>query len=217
MTDDDAFLVQNVRRGDASTWESLIARYQGRLLAFAEARLHDIASSEDVVQETFLGFLTALPNYDDSTPLESFLFSIAAHKLTDVLRKNGRRPVLPLFVSDDSTSGHSVVRAIPASRIPQASSLARSAERKTIEEKVLGECLKSLVTSWISRGEFERLQCAELLFVLGKSNKDVASQLQISEQTVANHKSFVLQKLKTAAEAARLRDINWTRVAGDTV
>ena len=31
----------------------------------------------DVVQETFIGFLTSLPNYDSRRPLESYLFSIA--------------------------------------------------------------------------------------------------------------------------------------------
>ena len=82
---DDETLLQEVRARRPDAWERLIAAYQGRLLAFAEQRLGDRAAAEDVVQETFLGFLLALPNYRDATPLESFLFSIAAHKLTDHL------------------------------------------------------------------------------------------------------------------------------------
>ena len=46
----------------------------------------------------------------------------------------------------------------------------------------------------------ERLECIELLLVLGSKNKDVAVRLGISEQAVANHKSFVLRKLKESAE-----------------
>ncbi len=214
MNDDDASLLAGVRRGDAPAWERLIARYEGRLLAFAESRLNDRASAEDVVQEAFLGFLTALPNYDEQTPLESFLFAIAAHKLTDVLRRKGRRPALALVVSPDSTGGPSRAGAPPAGRERKASSMARSAERRVIEERVLGDCLRGLIQSWYSRGEFERLQCVELLFVLGWTNKDVASRLGLSEQTVANHKSFVLQKLKDAATAARVRDIDWLRLGG---
>ena len=38
--------------------------------------------AEDVVQETFLGFLTSLPHYDEKRDMEAYLFSIAAHKLT---------------------------------------------------------------------------------------------------------------------------------------
>ena len=220
MADEDASLLSGVRRGEAAAWERLIARYEGRLLAFAESRLGDRAGAEDVVQEAFLGFLTALPNYDEQTPLESFLFAIAAHKLTDVLRRKGRRPALSLALRDDSSSGtdsHSprAVHREPAGRERKASSMARSAERRVIEERVLGECLRGLIQSWYSRGEFERLQCIELLFVVGWSNKDVASRLSLSEQAVANHKSFALQKLKAAADAARLRDVNWERFASD--
>lgn len=215
MNGEETSLLTGVRCGEAAAWERLIARYEGRLLAFAESRLGDRAAAEDVVQETFLGFLTALPNYDEQTPLESFLFAIAAHKLTDVLRRKGRRPALSLVVSDDSHGGPSRAGTLPAGRERKASSMARSAERRVIEERVLGDCLRGLIQSWYSRGEFERLQCVELLFVLGWSNKDVASRLSLGEQAVANHKSFALQKLKAAADAARLRDVNWERVASD--
>ena len=85
----DRLLVAQIRRGEPGAWDECIARFEGRLQAFVESRLGNRATSEDVVQETFLGFLISLPNYDDATPLESFLFSIAAHKLTDVLRRNG--------------------------------------------------------------------------------------------------------------------------------
>lgn len=206
MSDDDAPLLVNVRRGDAAAWETLIRRYEGRLLAFAEARLTDRTAAQDVVQETFLGFLTSLPNYNEQTPLESFLFSIAAHKLTDALRRSGRRPVVSLLMASSSSRVHE-----PTARDRKASSLARSVERNTAVERVLGDCMRGLIQSWYSRGEFERMKCVELLFVLGWSNKDVAARLEISEQTVANHKIFVVQKLKAAAADARLRDIDWLR------
>ena len=46
----DRFLIQQIRKGDSRAWETLIARYEGRLLAFVDRRVHDRASSEDVVQ-----------------------------------------------------------------------------------------------------------------------------------------------------------------------
>src|SRR4051812_11604812 len=100
---DDAELLAHIRRHDAEAWEAFIARFQGRLLAFATQRLGDAAAAEDVVQETFLGFLLALPNYDSRTPLEAFLFSIASHKLIDALRRRGVRPRL-LPAQGDSSS-----------------------------------------------------------------------------------------------------------------
>src|SRR5438105_10445098 len=89
----DRLLVQQIRQGDARAWDSLIARFEGRLLAFVERRLRDRATSEDVVQETFVGFLNSLPNFDDQRELQTYLFTIASHKITDHLRRAGRHPL----------------------------------------------------------------------------------------------------------------------------
>src|SRR5207244_308113 len=156
-----------------------IGRFEGRLLAFVESRLKNRATSEDVVQETFLGFLVGLPNFDDQTPLETFLFSIAAHKLTDVLRRQGRRLTLPLVAGNSQSGG-----AEPSGGARMASSLARSHEGRVAEERVLRDGLTVLIRQWLERGEFERLKCVELLFVLGWTNKAVSERLAISEQAV---------------------------------
>ncbi len=198
--DADRLLIARIRAGEHEAWAECIARFEGRLLAFVDSRLKDRATSEDVVQETFLGFLVGLPNYDDTTPPETFLFSIAAHKLTDVLRRKGRRPTLPLVVGNSQDGSPE----LPGSD-RMASSLARSRERRAIEEQVLREGLKSLIDQWFERGEFERLKCIELLFVRGWTNKEVAQHLAISEQAVANHKHFVLGKLKDWVAASPLR------------
>src|SRR5437660_9719375 len=92
-SESDRLLVQQIRQGDARAWEHLIARYEGRLLAFVGRRLRDRAASEDVVQETFIGFLNSLPNFDEGRELQTYLFTIASHKLTDHLRRVGRHPL----------------------------------------------------------------------------------------------------------------------------
>lgn len=199
----DRLLVARVRGGDEDAWRELIDRYEGRLLAFAESRLGKRQAAEDVVQETLLGFLVSLPNYDDATPLESYLFSIAAHKLTDALRRSGRRPTIPLLLPDEEGRSDE-----PAGRARRASSLARSAEGRQIERTVIANCLRELIGQWKAKGEWERLKCIELLFSAGLPNKDAADRLGISQQAVANHKQFVVMKLKDAATRARLPDFD---------
>jgi len=156
-----------------------------------------------VVQETFIGFLTALPNYDPTTPLQAFLFSICAHKLTDRLRQTGRRPLLVPVAEDEGQEP-----ASPSHRARRASSIARSREHRETEELVLADCLRKQIESWRRGGELERLQCLELLLVRGLANKEVSRQLGLSEQTVANHKQFLVAKLREAAKAARLTTVD---------
>lgn len=187
--------VSKIRSGDESAWEECIRLYEGRLRAFVESRLRDRAQAEDIVQETFLGFLTALPNFDETRKVQSFLFAIAANKLTDVLRKKGRRPTLPLNAGYDSSGDYD-----PVGRERVASSIARSMERKTNEEDAIAACLEQLIQKWIENAEFERLKCVELLFVRGLPNKEVAELLNLTEQAVANHKYFVVSKLKEAGQ-----------------
>ena len=202
--DADRLLIDRVRAGDADAWADFIARYEGRLLAFALSRLRNRARAEDVVQEAFLGFLVSLPNYDETQSLEAWLFAITAHKLTDALRKEGRRPTVPLFPSrpGESSSGSRE----PAGRARVASSMARSREGRDAQAALLERALGDLIAGWKTNGEWERLTCSELLFVVGLPNKEVAGRLGISEQAVANHKYFVVNKLKTAAKESKLRD-----------
>ncbi|MCA9109262.1 MAG: sigma-70 family RNA polymerase sigma factor [Planctomycetaceae bacterium] len=199
----DKALVARIRGGEADAWQECIDRFEGRLIAFVVSRLGNRSTAEDVVQETFIGFLTSLPNYDENTPLESFLFAIAAHKLTDVLRREGRRPTLPLMADESHASAHQ-----PPARTRVASSMARSRERKSQEESVVADCLQGMILQWIRDGEYERLKCMELLFVQGRANKEAAARLGISEQAVANHKHFVVSKLKDAGRLARVQDFD---------
>ncbi len=58
--------------------------------------------------------------------------------------------------------------------------------------------LSEQIDHWRRRNQWDRLKCAELLFVRGWSNKQVADRLDIAEQTVANYKFECIAKLRTA-------------------
>ena len=192
--DADQILVDRIGQGEADAWQDLISRYEGRLLAFVESRLRNRASSEDIVQETFVGFLNSLPNYDRRRPLESYLFSICAYKLTDHLRREGRRPTITLNPGVESSKTPWEIRSEKAR---PASSIVRSGERKNLEEQALVEALREQIDKWQQRGDWLKLKCIELLFVHGLGNKEVAERLGISEQQVANFKFDFLARTKT--------------------
>lgn len=197
----DTLLIRRIRDGDADAWSELIGRYEGRLLAFVESRTRNRATAEDLVQETFIGFLTSLPNFDARRPLEGFLFSIAAHKLIDYLRREGRRPTLPLLPPQSDASD-----CEPVGNARPASSIARSGERRGLEETALVTALGQQIEHFRTQGQWERLECIELLFVRGRPNKEVAVSLKITEQTVANYKFEFLAKVRTAIRSQGLSE-----------
>lgn len=191
--DADAYLVERIREGDGDAWQMLINRYEGRLTAYTDSRIRNRATSEDIVQEAFVGFLISLPNYDGSRPLESYLFSICAYKLTDHLRREGRRPSIQMHRRDSSGNG----QFEPAGSERVASSIARSVERKQIEEAAVREAVSEQITRWKTGDGWTKLKAIELIFVRGLPNREVATLLNLSEQQVANYKSDFQIRLRS--------------------
>jgi RNA polymerase sigma-70 factor (ECF subfamily) len=197
-SDSDRLMIQQIRQGDTRAWETLISRYEGRLLAFVQRRLRDRAASEDVVQETFVGFLNSLPNFDDRRELQTYLFTIASHKLTDHLRRTGRHPLRNLNDSNSDLLEQQYDRQL------SASSRARQDERQALESAAIVRCLGQILREWQERGEFVRLKVLELLWVKGWANRDVAAFLEVSEQQVANYRFAAVKKLTEQIRAAGL-------------
>ncbi|MCE9530956.1 MAG: RNA polymerase sigma factor [Planctomycetes bacterium] len=197
-TESDLLLIREIRQGDQRAWQQLVDRYQGRLLAFAIRRLRDRSASEDIVQETFIGFHNSLPNYDEKRELQTYLFTIAAYKITDYQRRMGRRPAL----MGESAEERLAEEADEQQRA--ASSMARSRERRGLETNALARSLRQMIDGWRDKGEYQRIQVLELLFVKGWGNKEVASFLAISEQQVANFRFAAMKKLGEQMRAAGL-------------
>lgn len=209
--DADQLLVDRISQGESQAWEDLIARYEGRLLAFVESRLRNRGVSEDIVQDTFVGFLNSLPNYDRRRPLESYLFSICAYKLTDHLRREGRRPTITLSQPSGDTS--SQAWDIRSEKARVASSIVRSVERRAEEERALIDALREQIEKWRERNDWTKLMCIELLFVVGLGNKEVATRLDISEQQVANFKFDFVARTKTLVGRQQLDESTYPELA----
>ena len=193
----DRFMIRQIREGDADAWRSLVEKYQGRLLAFVEARIRDKATCEDLVQDTFVGLMVSLPNYRDDQDLEAYLFTIASHKLIDQYRRMGRRHVEQLSSSDSGTGGWNEM----PDDLRQVSSMLHSQELREEEHEWLKRTLGEILHEWIAKADYERIRCLELIFVKAWPNKKVAEELGLTEQAVAGIKFQALARLKQKAQA----------------
>lgn len=207
----DAYLIEKIRKGDQDAWQVMIDRYEGRLMAYTNSRIRNRAASEDIVQEAFVGFLVSLPNYDGARPLESYLFSICAYKLTDHLRREGRRPSIQMHGRSSSSGGE--MEPVGTDRV--ASSIARSVERKRLEEAAVRDAIAEQIARWKSGDSWVKLKCIELLFVRGMANKEVASLLELTEQQVANYKSDFQLRLRSIIKRMELDEGVFPELADD--
>ena len=180
-------------------WDELYKRYLGRVQAYVRRRLRDQSSVDDTVQNTFLGFQNSLINYDDKRDLQTWLFTIASHKVTDHIRQTGRHRDRAASQSDNELMDHT-----PDNRQRTASADARSAERVQKETSALAAALANLVDEWKAEGKFSNVMVLELLFVKGLGNNDVAAQLGLPEQTIANIKFQAKNRLNNHLREANL-------------
>jgi len=198
----DRVLVQQIRAGGVASktaWEELVARYEGRLRAYVRRRLRDHAATDDAVQETFIGFLNSLANYDDKRELQTWLFTIASYKVTDQLRKLGRR----IFKSGSDSDAEQMDSARDAKQ-RAASSIARSRERLDLEAEAIRRGLSEIVRGFQQKGDYPRIQVLELLFVKGWPNWQVAEYMKLSEQQIANYRFNAVRRLTEGMKSAGL-------------
>lgn len=195
-TDDQrwqAAWIERIRGGEDAAWRQLVQQFEGRLLAFARARLGDREAAEDIVQETLIGFYRSLPHFDAARPIESYLFQICAFKVTDHLRRSGRSVAETIRAGSNDSSSPAMDVAASG---PAASSIARSAERRGQEETAVAAAIRSQIDKWQAAGDYTKLGCIELLFVSRMANKEVAERLGLTEQQVANYKSDFLARTR---------------------
>lgn len=99
----DEQLLSAYREGETGAFRALIERHQDALLRFLIRFMGDRAAADDVFQETFLQIHLSADSFDVERRFKPWLFTIAANKGRDHLRKHHRRPVVDLSAPVDSS------------------------------------------------------------------------------------------------------------------
>ena len=98
----DSELLTRYTAGEEAAFREIVTRYKNSLYAFLRQFLnrHDLV--EDVFQETFLQLYASRESFDTSRPLRPWLFTIAANKAKDALRKWQRTSTVSIGTMADS-------------------------------------------------------------------------------------------------------------------
>jgi RNA polymerase sigma factor (sigma-70 family) len=197
LTEAERYLVDQIRQGKADGWSQLVTRYQGRLLAFARSRLKRTVEAEDLVQDTFVSFLTGLASFREGYSLETFLFTILRRKIIDHFRGRNSR----ICFIQDLADGGSDDADMPAAPQIESGDLTASVygeinESESAERTALAGGLVDLISRLKQAGNFRDLKIVEMLFYAHVRNKDAAKLLAMDEKQIALIKHRCLKEVK---------------------
>lgn len=104
----DEQLAKDYLAGDRAAFRLIMERYHDDLMRFLRRMMGDHASADDVFQDTFLQVHESLGSFDTSRKLKPWLFTVAANKARDALRRQKRRRAVSLSAeirgADDGTT-----------------------------------------------------------------------------------------------------------------
>lgn len=204
VTLDDSQLVAAVREGDEAAFVTLVERYHATLQRLARMYV-DVSSTEDVVQETWIGVLHGLASFEGRASFKTWLFRILTNRARTRAVRNARTIPFSAWVqaeteaedyavdpsrfrsADDPYPGHWVsMRAPSADELPEVRLLA-------------GE-LDSVVRDALSTLPPAQAEVVRLRDVEGLSSDDVCQVLGLSEgnQRVLLHRGR--SKIRAALE-----------------
>lgn len=102
-TPDDESLIARARGGDDAAFRTLVERYEQELFHFLLRFVRNRAAADDLFQESFLQVYQSAGGFDIERRFKPWLFTIAANKARDWLRRHRRRQASSLSAEMDHT------------------------------------------------------------------------------------------------------------------
>lgn len=177
----DEQLVKDYREGDNAAFRMLIDRHQDALFRFLIRFMGDRQAAEDVFQDAFLQIHLAADSFDVERRFKPWLFTIAANKGRDYLRRNHRRPELDLSApvegggGDGEGGARTYLEMMEIDVDPPSLSLDR-AERDALVQRAV-DALPEHLREILLLAYFQRLSYANIAEGLGIPLGTVKSRL----------------------------------------
>jgi len=182
----DETLVERYRRdGVEEAFAELVRRYQQELFHFVLRFVGRRNLADEVFQEVFLQVHLSADTFDTSRKFKPWLFTIAANKARDHLRRNSRRQAIPLsaLTAGDGDDERSIVDLLAAD-VVLPEEIAGRKELQAIVQEVVSE-LPEHLREVLLLAYFQRLAYKEIAEMLSIPLGTVKSRLHSAVGTFA--------------------------------
>lgn len=171
----DEELVEDVLDGDVAAFRGLIERHHDALFRFLFRLTGNRQMAEDVFQDAFLQVHQSLDTFDSSRRFKPWLFTIAANKGRDTLRKANRRKTVSLSAPVVEEGGKSFVDLMEID-LPDVSSPMEEAERSAKVQRAIDE-LSPRLREILLMAYFQKMTYAQIAELFGIPIGTVKSRL----------------------------------------
>ena len=158
-------VLKEIRRGNASAFNTLVAEWQDAIHRFAYRFFYDADDAQEITQKTFIQVYSNLGQLDDPGKFSSWIYRIAKNLCLDELKRAGRKKSSPLELVKHERA-HNVNPS------------------KKMETKELGEWIQKALIAIpeeqrviIIMKEYEELTFKEIAEILDEPESTVKSRL----------------------------------------
>jgi RNA polymerase sigma-70 factor (ECF subfamily) len=181
--DDEAELVEALRRAEPEAYEELLRVHGGRLLAVARRLLRHDEDARDAVQEAFLLAFRGLPSFAGRCRLGTWLHRIVVNTALMKIRRRDRRPEAPIddLLPEYLPDGHHAVE-YDEWRLPAPQRLLRD-EVRTQVRAAIDRLPESYRTVLLLR-DIDEMDTQEVAALLGVTPNAVKIRLHRARQAL---------------------------------
>ena len=176
----DENAIRQLIAGDQSVFTAVYELYSEKVYRLAFRFLKDSEQSEEIVQETFINFWLSREKLDPRGDLWLYLYVISKRLSLNALRQIGKSSILLEKL------------------LYRISDL-----QNTTEEKIIAHDLEHYTQKLINQLPPQQQLVFRLSRIEGMSHKEIAEQLDISQNTVKNH---MVEALKTLRKHLKYAD-----------
>ena len=149
LTDNE--LIVRYREGDASCFETLLARYQAKVYGYIFSVVKDKETADDIFQDTFYKVIVTINSgqYKDENKFIHWVMRIAHNLIVDYFRRNNKMPMVPnrpendvfdnLKIQDENAE-HAIMKKQTSQNIRKLVKMLPPEQRRVVILRHYGKC-----------------------------------------------------------------------------
>ncbi len=173
----DEKLLQEYLEGKTASFELLVRRHTQELYQFVLRFTGDSVAAEDVVQEAFLQVYKSAGDFDPTRRFKPWLFTIAANKARDYLRRVSRRREVPFeaHVGSEDEAGQRFIDLLAGEDVLPHEDLLLDEKRQAV--KSVMEAMPARLSEVLILAYYHRFAYKEIAEIVGIPLGTVKSRL----------------------------------------